>query len=86
MSSGIEFVVGLLIADLDGVDEADLLEGLVPFQDALPDVLAVLAGHRPLDPEDDRLLGRRFLGRGLLLFQVPAGDVVHVGRLAARRG
>ena len=36
----IEIVVGLLVADLDGVDEADLLEGLVPFQDPVPHVLA----------------------------------------------
>ena len=59
----IELVVALLVADLDGVDEADLLEGLVPFQDPFPHVLAILARHGPLDPEDDRLFGRRFLRR-----------------------
>ena len=67
-------VVGLL-ADLDRVDEAGLLEGLVPFQDAVADRLAILERDRLLDPEDDRLLGRRELGRRIGLLQVPAIDV-----------
>ena len=52
----------VLPADLDRVAEADLLERLVPLEDALLDVGAILVRHGVLDPPDDLLLGRRELG------------------------
>ena len=72
-------VLVLLLAHLDGVAEADLLERLVPFQDALADGGAILVRHRLLDPEDDLLLrGRQLvlvLRIGVGPLQPPAIDV-----------
>ena len=64
-----------LLAHFDGVDEAGLLERLVPLRDAVADRLAILERNRLFDPEDDRLLGRRLLGRRIRLLQMPAVDV-----------
>ena len=64
-----------LLADLDGGGEAGFLEGLVPRLDALSDGLPILKRNRLLDPEHDRLLGRRDRCRRVGLFQVPAVDV-----------
>ena len=52
-----------LLADFDRVVEAGLLERLVPFEDAVADRLAILERNRLLEPEDDRLLRRRDVGR-----------------------
>ena len=67
-------VVGLHL-DMDGVLEADLLEGLVPLEHAGRDRRAVLERHRAVDPVDDRLdrLGERRVG--ILLLEPPAVDV-----------
>ena len=83
----IEILV-LLLAHLDGVAEADLLERLVPFQDALADVGPVLVRHRLLDPEDDLLLrGRQLVGvlrvDRLGPLQPPAVDVADEGGVLA---
>ena len=56
-------VVGLL-ANFDRVVEAGLLEGLVPFQNAVANRLAILERNRLLEPEDDRLLRRRISADG----------------------
>ena len=64
-----------LLADLDRSGEAGLLEGLIPRLDALADGLPILERNRLLDPEHDRLFGRRDRSRGVGLFEVPAVDV-----------
>ena len=83
---GVELVAAFLLpADGDGVAEADLLERLVPLEDALLDVRPVLVRDGVLDVPDDLLLGRRELGLGVGLLQPPAVDLpdevgVGVGR------
>ena len=69
-------IVGLLLG-LNRVLEADLLEGLVPLQDAGLDRLAVLGGDVLVHPVDDGLhrLGQR--RARVLLLQAPAGHQVH---------
>ena len=79
----------LLLAHLDGVAEADLLEGFVPFENPLADGRPVLFGHGVFDPVDDLLFRRHELGTGFPrgavgALQPPVVDVPHergVGRL-----
>ena len=78
---------GVLLADLDGVEDAALLgERAVPVLDALADKAAVAHGHGVLDVEDDGLLGRAERERGVALLDVPAvgvaDDGLVVGELA----
>ena len=50
------FVVIVLLADHHGVDKTDLLEGFVPFGDAVVNRATILHRHGFLDVEDNRLL------------------------------
>src|SRR5262249_32190087 len=84
-------VLVLLLANLDGVAEADLLERLVPLQDALLDVGAVLLRHRLLHPEYDLLLGLHELAallprRAVGALQAPAVDEAIEGGVAVVAG
>ena len=76
---GVDRALLVLLLDDDRVLEADLLERLVPFEDAVAHRGTVLFGDVAVDPEDDRLLrlGQR-RGRVLLL-EPPAIDVVRLG-------
>ena len=66
-----------LLANFDRVVEAGFLKGLVPFQNAVANRLAILERNRLIEPEDDRLFRRRHLGLRIGLFQIPALDVTH---------
>ena len=66
-----------LLPHFDRVVEARLLERLVPLQNAVANRLAILERNRLLQPEDDRLLGRRHLRARIGLLQVPPRDVPH---------
>ena len=69
---GVELgVVGLLL-HLDGVADADFLEGPVPFQDAASHGLTVGQRHVAVDPEGDGLDRVRYVRRRVLLLQPPA--------------
>ena len=84
-------VVGLDL-DVDRILEADALERLVPFEDALPDRLAVLHRDVAVEPVDDRLLRLGHRRGRILLLEAPAVDVAldrharHVGREVERLG
>ncbi len=67
-------VVGLL-ADDDGVAEADLLVGLVPLQDPVTHGATEPDRHRLLDVEDDRLARLAQGQAGVPLHQMPAVDI-----------
>ena len=66
---------GVLVVDLDGVGQADLLVGLVPHQDALANPAAVAHRRGVLDVENDRVLDRADLELGVGLLEMPAVDV-----------
>ena len=78
-------VLVLLLANFDGVPEADFLKGFIPLQNALANVGPVFIRHRLLDPEDDLLLGRGQLvfvfGIGLSPLQPPTIDVTQERRV-----
>jgi len=71
----------ILLVHLDRAVDADLLERLVPREDAVAHVAAVADRHRVLDVEDDRLLRRAQLQRRIGLLDLPSVDVAHEGIL-----
>ena len=76
---GVEIGVVGLQFDPQRILEADLFEGLVPFEDAGLDRLTIFFRDVAVEPVDDRLfrLGQR--GLRILFFQAPALDVIDLG-------
>ena len=72
---------GVLLVDLDGVEDAHLLKGLVPLEHALPHPAPIAHRRGVLEVEDDGLLGRAQLELGVGLLQLPPVDVPHPGRV-----
>ena len=72
---------GVLEVDLDGIDETDLFERLVPHFDAFLDPAAVADGGGVFDVEDDGGFGRTEFQGGVGLFEVPAVDEAGLGFL-----
>ena len=66
---------GVLVSDLDGVDDADVFECFVPVVDALAHEPAVADWDGVFDVEDDWFFGRAEPAGWVLLFDVPAVDV-----------
>ena len=62
----------------DRVGESRFFEGDVPILHAFDQPRDPLGGSRGVDVVDDRLDGVRNCGVGVLLFEAPAGDVLHV--------
>ena len=62
----------ILLVHLDGIDNADLFKGLVPFQNAFADPPAIAHGRRMFDVEDDGLLW----GTHLEVMGRPSADAI----------
>ena len=83
---GVELVAPFLLpADRQGVADADLLERLVPLEDARLDERPVLVRDRALDVPDELLLGGRELGLVVRLLDPPAVDLADEVRVGVVR-
>ena len=75
---------GVLEAHLDGVDQAHFLKRPIPHHEPLLDPAAVAHRRSVLHVENDRILWRAQLQRGIRFFQMPAVDEAHLGLLGGK--